>query len=741
MKQKWLIRSGITAILFLVYVLHVGGYLPIGLVNQLENLSYDARVNLMAPGGIDEHVVIVDIDEESVRREGQWPWPRDRLARMVDNLFEKYDVRAVGFDITFPEPELNPGTNLLDTLASGELAEDPEFRDAYARYRPALEHDRLFAESLAGRPVVTGYVFRSPSEEAGDQDVGLLPEPLIRKDDVEGQLEFLKAGGYTANLGIIQENARTGGFFDNPLVSSDGSFRRTPTLQQFEGDIYGSLALQLVRAAKGWPDVDFVFDNQVSVYNNLTLEALRIADIEVPVDAEFGVLVPYRGPVYSFPYVPAADVIAGEEDIPLLKDAIVLVGTSAAGLFDLRVTPVGERFNGVEVHANIISGMLEGRIKHRPEYVEGIHYGLLLLIGIILTIVASRMGVISASLAMLAVLVLVVASNVYAWSAHDFVLPLASPLLFALQLFVLHVLYGLLIESRGKRQLSHLFGHYVPPELVEEMSDDPESFSLEGESRELSVLFSDVRGFTSISESLKPKELTRLMNEFLTPLTRIIHERRGTIDKYMGDAVMAFWGAPLPDDEHASHAVQAALDMVAAMKKLQPEFKQRGWPPLQIGVGVNTGLMNVGNMGSEFRMAYTVLGDSVNLGSRLEALTKQYGVDILVSEFTREQAPEFAFIELDRVRVKGKEKPVAIFEPLGRRDALGKEMKSLRTRHKQALMYYRQQNWDSAEREFFALSQMQPPRKIYEIYQQRIAHFRNHPPGPDWDGVFTHTSK
>ena len=733
MNQRWLIRGGITAVLFFVFLLHIKGLLSFQLLNQLESFAYDARVNLTAPGTLDDRVVIVDIDEASVQAEGQWPWPRDRLALMIDHLFDRYGVRAVGFDITFPEPELNPGTDVLDRLAREQLVDDPEFQAAYREVRPGLEHDRLFAEAIKGRAVVLGYVFHPEIKGVEPQRLGQLPEPLIPEEDIEGQLDFHQAGGYSANLPILQSQVRRGGFFDNPLVSSDGSFRRTPTLQQYNGDLYGSLSLELLRAATGWPAVQFAFQPGAARKDYLHLEYLEVGDFRIPVDADLAVLVPYRGPVYSFPYVPAAEVIAGEKKFPELDDAIVLIGTSAAGLFDLRVTPVGERFNGVEVHANVVSGILDGRVKHHPEFVNGAHITLLLLIGVVLTVVASRLSVVPATVFMLLLVGGIVGSNLYVWNDFNYVVPLASPLFFTFLLFVLHILYGFLVESRGKRQLSSLFGTYIPPELVEEMSEDPSSFSLEGESREMTVLFSDVRGFTTISESLKPNELTALMNEFLTPLTRIIHEQRGTIDKYMGDAVMAFWGAPLPDQDHASHAVAAALAMVEEMKKLQPQFKKKGWPPLQIGVGLNTGEMNVGNMGSEFRMAYTVLGDA--------GLTKQYGVDILVSEFTRESAPEFAFIELDRVRVKGKQEPVAIFEPLGRRDALPKEARSLRTQHKQALLYYRQQNWDAAEREFFSLSQAQPERRIYAIYLQRIAHFRQTPPGQDWDGVFDHTSK
>jgi adenylate cyclase len=335
----------------------------------------------------------------------------------------------------------------------------------------------------------------------------------------------------------------------------------------------------------------------------------------------------------------------------------------------------------------------------------------------------------------------VILFNLSVWQYANLVLPLASLLVMISLIYVINMSYGFFVESRGKRQLAGLFGQYVPPELVDEMSKNPEAFSLEGESREMTVLFSDVRGFTTISEGLDPKQLTKLMNEFLTPMTHIIHHSRGTIDKYMGDAIMAFWGAPLADADHAKHALKAALDMIDALAKLQQDFAAKGWPPINIGVGLNSGLMTVGNMGSEFRMAYTVMGDAVNLGSRLESLTKNYGVHIIVSEFTKELVPDFIYRELDVVRVKGKDKPVTIFEPVCEEEKLDKQTKDSLKLYREALKLYRNQNWDLAEMQLINLQKLEPQRYVYEMYIKRIAYFRQNPPGSDWDGVFNYETK
>jgi adenylate cyclase len=429
-----------------------------------------------------------------------------------------------------------------------------------------------------------------------------------------------------------------------------------------------------------------------------------------------------------------------EIDPALLKGKIVLIGATTPGLLDLRSTPVQAIYPGVEVHANLISGILDQSINHRPAWTNAYEFALLILIGISMALLLPMVSPLLAAVGSLGVSALLIGGSVMAWNNH-LILPLASPLLLTGMIFTLHMTYGYFIESRGKRQLAHLFGQYVPPELVDEMSKSPARFSLDGESREMTVLFSDVRGFTTISEGMDPKQLTQLMNALLTPMTRVIHNNRGTIDKYMGDAIMSFWGAPLTDSEHARHALYAALEMMTELKIMQADFRTRGWPEVNIGIGLNTGVMNVGNMGSEFRMAYTVLGDAVNLGSRLEGLTRKYGVNIIVSESTRDAIPDFLFRELDLVRVKGKNEPVAIFEPVGPRNKIDKTVTSELTSYNQALRSFRSLNWDRAEVEFSNLNQSNPGRKLYQIYLDRITHFRAAPPADDWDGVFDHTSK
>ena len=608
--------------------------------------------------------------------------------------------------------------------------------------RATLDSNYRFAESLIARDVVTGFVFKDSLAPGEPEATGVLPAPIILGRDLDGvTVPFVAASGYTGNLEALQQNAIAGGFFDSPLIDADGVFRRAPLVQQYDGDLYPSLALAVAHIAMGSPPVGLRFaardDGRMS---GIELEAFVLGDTSIPVNEQAAVFIPYRGPQESFPYVSAKDVLSGAAPAAVLNDRIALLGASAAGLLDLRSTPVGQRYIGVEAHANLIAGLIDGEIRQQPAYSDGLELALLLAVAILTAWLLPRLAPLSSLGFVVIVLLGLMAGNLWLWSAEGLVVPLASVLMYTLLAAMLHITYGFFIEQRNKRHLSQIFGQYIPPSLVEEIDASGEEISLEGETREMSVLFSDVRGFTTISEGLDATELTRMMNEFLTPFTSAIQRHRGTIDKYMGDAVMAFWGAPLVDADHARHALLAAFDMLAAVESLDEPFAHKGWPAIRVGVGIASGEMNVGNMGSEFRIAYTVMGDTVNLGSRLEGLTKQYGVDIIVNDRTTELVSDFTFRELDLVRVKGKHEPVAIYEPLGPTAEIPAETKALLDRYAVALAAYRAADWRLAEREFERLKE-HDHALLYNVYLDRLKRFRQDPPPADWDGVFEHTTK
>ena len=743
MRLQRLVRLALSTLILLALLIDTTGLYKYPFIQQLENWTYDVRLNSTRLDTLDERIVIVDIDENSLAEVGRWPWSRDKLATMVDNLFSLYEADVVGFDIVFAEKDESSGLAQFDRLARTTLKNNEAYQRELDKIRPSLMHDEIFANSLIGKNAVLGYYFKSILQQAETGITGLLPPPLTRMDAQWSQrLPINKAVGYAGNLEILQTSARSGGFFDNPYVDADGVFRRVPLIQAYDGYLFASLALATTQAHLDAAGIELAVETEGSKGDSeyYALESINLQRYRIPVDANGAVFVPYRGRQGSFTYLPAHQILNGTLNPDHLRNKIVLVGASSPGILDLRSTPVQNVYPGVEVHANIISGILDNRIKHKPAWTAGYEFVLLVVIAISMTLLLPLVSPLSAAAGSLLFTGTIIVGNFFAWN-HNLILPLASPLLLIVLIFMLHMTYGFFIESRGKRQLANLFGQYIPPELVDEMSESPEEYSLDGENREMTVLFSDVRGFTTLSEGMDPKQLTQLMNALLTPMTRVIHQHRGTIDKYMGDAIMSFWGAPLANSEHARHALYAAMEMMVELKIMQEEFRQRGWPEVNIGIGLNTGNMNVGNMGSEFRMAYTVLGDAVNLGSRLEGLTKTYGVNIIVSETTRAEVPEYVFRELDLVRVKGKNEPVAIFEPVGHKNDLDDEATAELIAYKQALKYFRAQLLDKAELDFFNLNRLHPHRFLYQVYLERIAFYRSNPPGDDWDGIFTHTSK
>ncbi len=705
------------------FVMHAAGMIDLGVLRTLEYFAYDTRLRLTVPETVDERVVIVDVDEKSLAVEGRWPWPRDRMARLVDALFDEYGIGVVGFDMVFAEQERHAAfENLEGVLRSGGQG---ALADQVASLTPRT--DARFAESLEGRPVALGYYFSGNANSTGQ-----LPEPYLPAEIAETMaIPAPRANGYGANLPVLQDAARRGGFFDNPLSDEDGVFRRAPTLQSYQGSLYESLSLAVVQLH---------LDQPLSIGDNN--ERLYAGDRTVPLDQNMAAFVPYRGGQGSFPYVSASDVLNGSVPDPaVLRDAIVLVGTTAPGLYDLRNTPLQKVYPGVEVHANLISGILDGRFLNKPAYMRGAELVAGVLLATSLAVAFPLLGAIGGAVLGGAALLLVVGLNLYLWVQHDLVASVAPAVLMILLLFLFNVAYGFIMESRSRRALARRFGQYVPPELVEEMSNNPDQYSMKGDRREMSVLFSDVRGFSQLAENMDPEQLSALMNELLTALTRVIHDHRGTIDKYMGDAVMAFWGAPLRDPHHAAGAVMAALRMVDAVKRVTGDFQARGWPGISMGIGINSGPMNVGDMGSEFRMAYTVLGDAVNVGSRLEGLTRVYGVDIVVSESTVGEAPDFAYRLLDRVRVKGRDTPLDIYEPLGPAAEVTENRRAEADLFTRGVELYRGRRWQEAERAFRSLIDGYGDRSLYRLYLDRIRHFIAEPPPEAWDGVFDFQTK
>lgn len=746
LRRHWT-RIAITLVPLVFALAHAVGALPIGVVQRLDDIVYDARLRATMPRTLDERIVIVDIDEKSLAEVGRWPWSRNRLAELVDELFDRQQVAIVGFDVLFAEADESSGLQRLRQLAQGELKDHPAFAERLGTLQASLDYDGLFARALKDRPVVLGYYF---SGDRQGRTSGVLPAPVMTREHLRGRpIRFTHWDGYGANIEQLAQAAPVAGFF-NSLPDADGVVRSVPLIAQHKDAYYESLSLAMFRMLTGSPTVEPGFPPETYLprsYQGLDHIRLRLGErsLAVPVAEGVVTLVPFRGPGGpqggSYRYVSASDLLAKRVDAGTLQGKIVLVGTTAPGLLDLRVTPVGEAYAGVETHANLISGLLDGRIPVKPDWALGYDVILLLVAGLLLAFALPLLSAPRAVLLSVAVAAAVVALNFYLYTAHMLALPLAAALLMTATAFALNMSYGYFVESRSKRELANLFGTYVPPELVDEMVKDPDSYSMKATSKELTVMFCDMRGFTKMSEKMEPTQLQELLNAVFSRLTDIIRKHRGTIDKYMGDCVMAFWGAPVDTPNHAELAVRTAMEMAQAVRDINADHRARGIPEIGVGIGLNTGTMCVGDMGSDLRRSYTVIGDAVNLGSRLEGLSKVYGVDIVVSETARRQAPDFAWQELDRVRVKGKEQAVGIYYPVAPAGAVDPQLaEELRT-WSSFLKAYRAQDWDQCDLQLLNLQRLGAKKYLYELYTERVASMRLLPFDPAWDGATNFETK
>jgi adenylate cyclase len=732
--KQHIVRIALGLVITLLFIGHAARYYEVPFITQLDNIIYDARLQVTMPRGVDERIVILDIDEKSLQEVARWPWPRDVMAGLIEKLFGKYQVAIVAFDVVFAEADYSSGIRALEQLAQGQLKEVPAFQQAFREMRPKLDNDGLFAQAIKGKPVVLGYYLNS---DKGAKRIAAIPQPVLPKGTFQGRnIPFTSWIGYGGNLPEFLKNAAAAGHF-NPITDPDGVVRRVPIIAELDGAYYEALSLAVVRTILGFPKVEPGYAPDRFLQRGYSgLEWLKVGPLTIPVDEQASALIPYRGHKFSFAYISLADVLAERVPLERLKDKLTLVGTTAPGLLDLRSTPVDNVYPGVEVHANLIAGMLDKNIKLKPPYMLGAEVVLLFSGGVALSLLIPMLAPLWATVLTLVGMLLITALNVAIWTEAHMVLPLAASILMTVALYTVNMAYGYFVEARSKRQFTELFGQYVPPELVDEMARDPEKYNMEPRAAELTILFSDVRGFTSISEALKPEELREYINEYLTDMSGIIRSKhRGTLDKYIGDEIMAFWGAPVDDAQHARNGLLAALDMQKECKVLNEKFAARGWPTIKIGVGVNSGNVRVGDMGSQVRRAYTAMGDAVNVASRLEGRTKGYGVGILVGEGTRHLVKDVVFREVDRIKVKGKDEAVTIYEPLGLESEIERKVHEELKIWNQTLRAYRAQQWDQVEVGLLNLQRMSSDCGLYRAYAEKVADNRRQPPLPDWDGV------
>lgn len=680
-------------------------------------------------------VTIVDIDDKSLAKLGQWPWPRTRIADMIQNLTANGAV-AIGFDIVFSEADrLNP-----DLVASQMRYLDEATR---TKLRELPTNDQILSEAIKRSRVVLG--------ETGQRDIAAevdmtLPLTGVATVGEEGAERFLfEFPGLLRNVPVIEKVAAGRGLF-TIRTERDGLIRRVPMIMRAQGNIMPSLSLEILRVVTGTPTLLVRTDKA-------GIKAVRLKGVEIPTDRNGQLWVHYARQDPSI-YVSAADVLDNTVSPSKIAGKLVLIGTSAVGLNDIKTTPVSSTMPGVEIHAQVLESLLSGAVISQPNYALVVELLAALIIGLLVIIFTPNLGPVRLVLAGAMFAAILVGVSWFFYAKSRYLIDFTYPLLSTTAIYLTLIFASFVREQRQRVQIRGMFAQYMSPVLVEQLAQSPEKLVLGGEEREMTIMFSDVRGFTTISESYKhdPQGLIALMNRFLTPLTDVIIEQKGYIDKYMGDAIMAFWNAPLDDAEHQVNACEAAVRMLEKIDIVNKEREQEAaegghvYIPLNVGIGLNTGIGVVGNMGSDLKKNYSVLGDSVNLASRLEGQTKEYGFPIIVGSRTALAAKDkFAILELDFIMVKGKTEPEVIYAIAGREDVMHSgAFQRLRNIIIEMLACYRNRDWqgalDAIERGRKS-EDADTLEKLFKLYEARIKDFQVDPPPAEWNGAYALLTK
>ena len=712
---------------------------------QSGGLVFDSYQRLSPRPYRDAGVRVVDIDDESIRRLGQWPWPRTDLAALTKSIADA-GAASIAFDIVLSEPDRTSPRFLAERQAR-EGASPAQL----AMLRALPDHDARLAETLAATPSVLGFFLTQDRPGAP-----VRPKAGFAVAGSDPGASLTSWTGAIMPLPQFQEAAPGLGFV-SIRSEADGIVRRTPLVAKANEALVPSLSAEALRVAQGAGGLVVRSSDSSGEIAAGAAEAvaIKIGEAEVPITERGEIWMHYTGPVPERT-VPAWKILSGRlppaEMERLFSGRIVLVGAGAIGLRDLVATPMRERELGVVVHAQAVEQMVLGDFLERPDWAAGLEMSLLLVAGILLAFLLPIMGALPGALLAGGLAAAVGGGSWYAFKARHLLVDPTAPILAVLACYVVVTLFTYLREEKQRRYIHGAFDRYLSPELVRRITDDPSRLELGGEVREMTVLFCDIRGFSHISEQMGPQEIIRFLIAFLTPMTDILLARRATIDKYIGDAILAFWNAPLDDPDQHRNAARAALEMIARLERLNAEMPEREgstWPgKVEIGIGLNAGPCCVGNMGSDRRLSYSLIGDTVNLASRIEGLTKAYGIAILIGEeLARElvadqdghEEPNFAIVEVDRVRVVGRERPATIHALLGDETlARSPDFAAFAKRHAKLLDDYRNRRWDQAERaldENMEEAEKLGLAKLYTRYRASIAACREKPPGDGWEGV------
>ena len=703
-------------------------------VEEIRIRTFDAFQRIDPRTKTQRPVTIVDIDDKSMEKLGQWPWPRTRIADLITEL-TRLGAVVIAFDVVFPEPDrLNP-----DAVAQSIRNLDEETR---ARLSSLPSNDQVLADALRNSRVVLGESGLPEEITALDKSLPVTGLAMLGEEPQKFMFQF---PGLLRNVPVLEHAAAGRGLF-TIRPERDGIVRRVPMIMLAQGLTMPSLSFEMLRVASGSGTI-------LTRAEPAGIQSIGIKGIRIPTDKNGQLWVHFARNDASI-YVPAINVLERNVSPAMIAGKLVLIGTSAVGLNDIKTTPVSRAMPGVEIHAQVLETALTGALITQPNYGLVLELITAVLFGLLVIVMAPLFGPITLVVLGAVFATTLIGTSWYYYAQHRQLIDFTYPLMSTTAIYLTLIFSSFVREQAQRKQIRGAFAQYMSPVLVEQLAQSPEKLVLGGEEREMTIMFSDVRGFTTISESYKhdPQGLTALMNRFLTPLTNAILARKGYIDKYMGDAIMAFWNAPLDDREHEINACEAAIDMLDRIDELNKvrelEAQEGGhvYIPINVGVGLNTGIGVVGNMGSDLKFNYSVLGDSVNLASRLEGQTKEYGFPIIVGSKTAMAVKEkFAILELDFIMVKGKKEPEVIYAIAGREDtAQSGRFQRLRNLTIEMLACYRSRDWDGA------LAAIERGRRsdeanslerLYDLYEARIRGYQANPPPQDWSGAFALLTK
>jgi adenylate cyclase len=742
MKIRWL-NAFTVSVLITLLSLYIYS-LDLSFFKLLELKAYDFKISLRGARPVSGQVVIVAIDEQSLKREGRWPWSRTRLAKLVDKLTES-GAAVIGFDFLFPEKDIYVPFNKIKSELEKQDLSGMDKKKFMGWLEGVSDSDSQFADAIrrSERTVLGYFVYPTAeqaagsAEEMGPKEFTLLDfsqYSMVQSSEQSITPYFLHSI-YAVGLSLptLMDAANSAGYASF-VAEPDGVIRRIPMVQAYKEALFPPLSLQLLKEATKLNSVVRIFPHRVG--------ELRLGDSPIPVSEEGDFLVNYYGPQQTFTYLSASDVLDGTVGRLQLKDKIVLVGASAAALHDLHTTPYGPLYPGVEVHANIIENILQQDFLARPPWVRVLDVTMILVTGILLGVVALYFKAVGTALLLVVGVGGYLVVDYLLFTQQGLWVHTVFPVFSQFLVYFGITLYRFTFEEREKRFIKSAFSQYLAPAVVDQLVENPKLLNLGGENKVLTAFFSDIAGFSSISEQLTAGELVILLNEYLTEMTDIVMKYEGTVDKFEGDAIIAFFGAPIDFKDHATRTCYAALDMQKRLAQLRSAWKKKGRHELFMRIGINTGEVTVGNMGSENRFDYTMIGDPVNVAARLEGVNKQYYTYTMLSEFTYELAKDdIEARELDSIRVVGKKEPIKIYELLGRKGEMEDHIRLILPHFQEGLEHYKNQRWEEG------ITCFENALNLYEddgpslTYFERCITFQHHPPPPDWDGVFAMRTK